>query len=193
MNDGHASFAPAPAGTLPDFPVSVGAVAAADFDHDGHLDLFVGGRVTPGFYPESPPSGLWLNRDGRFVDATAEIAPELKNIGMVTSALWSDVDGDGWVDLIVTLDWGGVRAFRNEQGRKLTDYSEKWGFTSGGTGWWTSIAAADFNHDGRIDYVVGNLGENTPFHATAAHPELLFNGDFAGNGQQQIIEAYYVR
>ncbi len=110
---------------------------------------------------------------------------------MVTSALWSDVDGDGWPDLLVALEWGQVKYFHNTQGKGFEDWTEKAGFASGGTGWWTSIAAADFNGDGRMDYVVGNVGLNTQYHADPAHPALLFSGDFRGNGSNQLIEAYY--
>jgi len=115
----------------------------------------------------------------------------LREVGMVTSALWSDVDGDGWCDLLLTLEWGPVRYFHNNQGRRFEDWSEKAGFAAAGTGWWNSIATADFNGDGRPDYAVGNLGLNTQYHADPAHPALLFAGDFNGDGSSQLIEAYY--
>jgi hypothetical protein len=111
---------------------------------------------------------------------------------MVTSALWSDVDGDGWPDLLLTLEWGGVRYFHNNAGRGLEDWTARAGFASGGTGWWTSIAAADFNGDGRPDFVVGNVGLNTQYHASPERPALLYYGDFKGAGEEpQVIEAYY--
>jgi hypothetical protein len=191
LNDGRGGLRPAPAGALPEFPVSAGAVAAADFDRSGRLGLFIGGRVVPGRYPLAPRSALWANRGGRFEDVTDAVAPALREVGMVTSALWSDVDGDGWVDLLVTLEWGAVRYFHNNQGRGLEDWSERAGFAAAGTGWWNSIAAADFNGDGRPDYVVGNLGLNTPYQASAEGPALLFYGDFRGDGGRQIVEAYY--
>jgi hypothetical protein len=190
LNDGHGGFQPAPDGTLPALPISAGAVAAADFDHSGRLGVFIGGRVQPGRYPLPPQSALLANRGGRFEDVTDVLAPGLREVGMVTSALWTDVDGDGWPDLLVALDWGGVRYFHNSQGRGLEDWSERAGFASAGTGWWTSIAAADFNGDGRVDYVVGNLGLNTPFRADPAHPALLYSGDFKGSGTQ-LVEGYY--
>jgi hypothetical protein len=193
LNDGHGGWTLAGPSDLPIFPVSVGALAAADFDRDGQLDVFVGGRVEPGKYPTSPRSALWLNRDGRFEDATASIAADLASVGMVTSAVWSDVDQDGWIDLVVTTEWGGVSVWRNESGRALTNVSEEWGFTAAGSGWWTSIASADFNGDGRPDFALGNVGLNTPYKATAEHPALLFRGNFVGRGRSapQLIEAYY--
>jgi len=192
FNDGRGGFQPAPADALPPLPISVGAVAAADFDHDGRLDLFIGGRVLPGEYPLAPRSALLANRGGRFEDVTDALAPDLREAGMVTSALWSDVDGDGWVDLLVTLEWGNVKYFHNRQGQGFEDWTVKAGFAAAGTGWWTSIAAADFNGDGHPDYVVGNVGLNTQYHADPTHPALLFYGDFnAEGGEPQIVEAYY--
>jgi hypothetical protein len=191
FNDGHGGFRPAPENALPQLPICAGAVAAADFDHSGRLSVFIGGRVQPGDYPLAPQSALLANRGGRFEDVTDSLAPELRNVGMVTSALWSDVDGDGWPDLLLALEWGGVKYFHNNQGRSLEDWSEKAGFSSAGTGWWTSIAAADFNGDRRPDYVVGNVGLNTQYRADPGHPALLFSGDFKGDGSTQLIEAYY--
>jgi hypothetical protein len=191
LNDGHGRLAPAAPNALPALPISVGAVAAADFTRSGRLGLFIGGCVSPGHYPVAPRSALLMNRGGNFEDITDTFAPGLRNVGMVTAALWSDVDGDGWPDLLVTLEWGRVSYFHNMQGRGLENWTEKSGFGSAGSGWWNSIAAADFNGDGRMDYVVGNLGLNTPYRADATHPALLFAGDFAGNGGSELIEADY--
>jgi hypothetical protein len=191
LNDGHGRFRPAPPGTLPELHVSAGAVAAADFDGSGRLGLFIGGRVLPGQYPLAPQSALWANRNGRFEDVTDSVAPGIREVGMVTSALWSDLDGDGWIDLLLTLEWGQVRYFHNSGGKTLEDWTEKAGFSSAGTGWWSSIASADLNGDGRPDYVVGNVGLNTPYSASTEHPALLYYGDFAGTGASQLVEAYY--
>jgi hypothetical protein len=124
------------------------------------------------------------------VDVTDEIAPGLRDAGMVTAALWSDVDGDGWPDLLVALEWGTIRCFHNDGGRHFDDATERWGFASAGTGWWTSLAAADFNGDSRMDYVAGNVGLNTPYRASAARPALLFSGNFGGSASH-LVEAYY--
>ncbi|HEU5080580.1 MAG TPA: FG-GAP-like repeat-containing protein [Opitutaceae bacterium] len=191
FNDGRGHFRPAPENSLPSLSISVGAAAASDFDRDGRLDLFLGARLIPGQYPLSPHSVLLQNRGGRFVDITNQFAPQLAEVGMVTSALWSDADADGWPDLLLTSEWGQVKCFHNQQGKSFEDWTEKLGFAAAGTGWWTSLAAADFNGDGRIDYAVGNVGLNTQYRATHAHPALLYSGDFKGDETTQLIEAYY--
>jgi len=191
LNDGRGGFRPAPDGALPPLPISAGAVAAADFTRNGLLGIFLGGRILPGQYPLPPRSALLINRGGRFEDVTDSMAPGLREVGMVTSALWSDVDGDGWPDLLLTLEWGHVKYFHNRQGAGFEDWTERAGFAAAGTGWWTSLASADFNGDGRPDYVVGNLGMNTQYRADPDHPALLFYGDFKGDGTSQLIEAYH--
>jgi hypothetical protein len=191
LNDGHGHFRPAPEGTLPQLSISAGAVCAADFERSGRLGIFIGGRVSPGLYPAAPESALLANRGGKFADVTDEIAPMLRHVGMVTSALWSDVDRDGWPDLLLTLEWGQVKYFHNNGGKKFEDWTEKAGFASAGTGWWRSIATADFNGDGRPDFVVGNVGLNTQYHADPEHPALLFSGDFADRGSNELVEAYF--
>ncbi len=189
LNDGHGALHLA-TDALPALPISVGAVAAADFDRDGKLDLFIGGRVLPGKYPLSPRSALLVNRGGKFEDVTEALAPGLRDVGMVSSALWSDVDGDGWVDLLLALDWGTIKYFHNKEGRGFEDWSVRAGFAAAGTGWWTSLASADFNGDGKPDYVVGNVGLNTQYHASPEHPALIFYGLFGGSGSPLLVEAY---
>jgi hypothetical protein len=191
LNNGAGGFQPTPDGTLPPLSISAGAVAAADFDRDGRLDLFIGARLIPGQYPLAPESVLLANRAGKFVDVTDTLAPGLREVGLVTAALWTDVDGDGWPDLLLALDWGKVTYFHNNQGKGFEDWTDRAGFATAGTGWWTSLASADFNGDGRPDYVVGNTGLNTQYHADAVHPALLFSGDFKGDGSNQLIEGYY--
>ncbi|HVU18384.1 MAG TPA: VCBS repeat-containing protein [Candidatus Didemnitutus sp.] len=179
-------------GLLPTLPINAGAVAIADFDRDGRQDVFIGGRVETGDYPSAPQSALLRNVGGRLEDVTDAIAPGLSRVGMVTAAVWADVDGDGWPDLVLTLDWGQVKYFHNRSGSGFEDWTERSGFASAGTGWWRSIAVADFNGDGVPDFVVGNVGLNTPYHASPDRPALLFVGDFAGRGEQpQLVEAAY--
>ena len=190
LNDGHGGFRPAPEGALPPLPVSAGAVAAADFDHSGRLAVFIGGRVLPGRYPVPPRSALLANRGGKFEDVT-DASPRA-----CARSAWSPrPSGPTSTGTAGPTSWsrssGEVRYFHNHQGKGFEDWTERAGFASAGTGWWTSIAAADFNGDGRPDYVVGNVGLNTQYRADAEHPALLFAGDFKGDGSTQLIEAYY--
>lgn len=190
LNDGTGEFSLAPEGTLPTTPANSGStVNAADFDRDGDLDLFVGGRVIPGQFPLPPKSQLLRNENGRFVDVVAESAPSLDQVGMVTAAIWSDVDADGWIDLLATLEWGNVKLFRNQQG-SLVDATEQAGFSSG-SGWHNSIAGGDFDGDGDVDFVVGNNGWNTKYHASNEKPSLLYYGDFEKSGRMRLVEAEY--
>ncbi len=191
LGDGHGGFHPAREDALPPLPINAGVAVAGDFDRDGRLDVFIGGRLLPGQYPMAPQSALLENRGGKFEDVTDALAPGLREVGMVTAALWTDVDGDGWLDLMLTLEWGTVKYFHNNQGKGFEDWTEKAGFAAAGTGWWMSLAAADFNGDGRPDYVVGNVGLNTQYHADPGHPALLYLGDFKGDGSNQLIEGYY--
>ncbi|BET68597.1 VCBS repeat-containing protein [Opitutales bacterium ASA1] len=191
-SDGEGGLRIRPTDTLPEFGGPVGALAVGDFDGDGRADVFVGGRQVPGRYPLPARSALWRNLgDGRFEDATAVWAEQASEIGMVTAALWSDVDGDGRPDLIVATEWGGVYSFRNDGGERLVDRSVEWGFATAGRGLWTSLAVGDFDGDGRPDFVLGNLGTNTPYAASEARPIELYHGDFGGRGPAQLIEAYY--
>ncbi len=192
LNDGSGTFAKAPEGALPDRRDSGSCVVAADYDRDGDLDLFVGGRVVPGAYPETPASALLRNDStpGRpkFTDVTAT-AEGLRGAGLVTAALWSDADGDGWIDLLICCEWGPVKVFLN-RGGSLEDASAESGIADR-LGWWRSIAGADLDGDGDLDYLVGNQGLNTPYKATPEKPELLFYGDFDGSGRKQVIEAKF--
>ncbi|MEX2188540.1 MAG: FG-GAP-like repeat-containing protein [Pirellulales bacterium] len=187
LNDGSGQFTKDAADALPDLRDSGSVVAAADYDGDGDLDLFVGSRVVPGQYPLSPPSRLLRNDGGKFVDASAEVAPSLATAGMVTSAVWSDADNDGRVDLFVTSEWGSLRLLVNENGR-LVDRTKEAGLASR-TGWYNGIAASDVDNDGDMDYIVTNFGLNTKYHAGAEKPALLYYGDFDGSGSMQLVEA----
>jgi hypothetical protein len=189
LNDGSGNFEEARAGTLPDIRDSGGTVAAADFDRDGDLDLFVGGRYVPRKYPTTPSSRLLLNESGRFLDATPELAPDLTVTGLVTSALWSDADQDGWLDLLITNEWGSVRLYHNREGH-LVDATEEVGFAQY-LGWWNSITGRDIDNDGDIDYAVANVGLNTKYHADPNNPVLLYYGNFGLKGKMRLVEASY--
>lgn len=197
LNNGQGKFEKAREAALPEVLDSGGVVAAADFDRDGDLDLFVGGRVVPSQYPVAPRSRLLRNDSTRdadggsaqFSDATDELAPELLETGLVTSAVWSDADGDGWIDLLVTHDWGPVKLFHNDQGR-LVDRTEGANLADR-LGWYNGIAAGDVDNDGDIDYVVTNAGLNTKYHASRDEPVQIYYGDFEGSGEMRIVEAKY--
>ncbi len=172
--------------SLPDLRDSSGAVAACDFDRDGDLDLFVGGRQVPGSYPEQPVSRLLENRGGRLVAVEDRRAPGLARTGMVTGALWSDVDDDGWLDLLLTHEWGPVKLWRNRDG-ELVDATVEAGLSER-SGWWNGIAGGDVDGDGDIDYAVTNFGLNSKYNASAESPQRIYWGDFEGRGVRRIVE-----
>ena len=182
---------------VPDLRDSGSIVCAADYDRDGDLDLFVGGRVVPGAYPTAPRSRLLRNdsAEGKalLADTTEKVADGLLQAGLVTSAVWSDTDRDGWIDLLVTLEWGPVKFFRNEpddQGRRLVDRTLETGL-QGRLGWWNGIEPRDFDNDGDTDYLVSNFGLNTQYQASDKKPELIYYGQFDGSGQSRILEAKF--
>ena len=185
----NGQFAIAPSDNMPIAFHSGSVVSAADFDRDGDLDLFVGSRVVPGEYPTSPVSQLLRNEGGKFVDVVDEVAPALKKSGMVTSAVWSDVNQDGDIDLMVTHEWGPVRCFINQDG-KLADATDSAGLSQL-TGWWNGITAGDVDNDGDTDFVVTNFGLNTKYHASDAHPARIYYGDFDGSGKRNIVESEF--
>ena len=180
---------------LPDFLSSGSCVKAADFDRDGDLDLFVGGRVVPWEYPKATSSYLLLNesRNGKvsFVMADETIADPLKDIGMICDALWSDFDGDGWVDLILAGEWMPIKFLKNNEG-KLLDIGSSSGLAQK-TGWWNSITGSDLDMDGDIDYIVGNQGLNTLNKASDSYPLRMYAADFDGNGGYDAIPAVYFK
>ena len=188
LNKGHGDFVLGLPNT-PDIRDSSGPVCAADFDRDGDLDLFIGGRLVPGEYPKTPKSRLLLNFEGVFTDVTTRLAPGLIDAGLVNASVWSDYDGDGWLDLWVVSEWGPVRVWRNQKG-KLGEVTQDLGLDNS-KGWWTSILPIDFDSDGDMDYAVGNLGYNTKYSASPAEPLVLHWGDMDGSGKPRLIEACY--
>ena len=167
---------------------SVGPLAVADVDGDGDLDLFVGGRVAPGAYPEPVSSRLLRNEGARFVLDTAN-AGELRAVGLVSAAVFSDVNGDGWPDLILAPEWGSLRLFLNEHGR-FRDATTAWGLDRI-VGRWNGVTTGDLDGDGRLDIVATSWGRNTRYHVDSGHPLLLYYGDFSGTRRWDMIEAQY--
>jgi hypothetical protein len=190
LNDGKGNFTRS-SNALPAFLVSTSVVKAADIDGDGDLDLFVGGRVVPGKYPQTPESKILINDGkGKFTDATSTVAPALAHLGMVTDALWMDLNKDGLNDLVIVGEWMPVKVFINQKGKledKSSDYIK---FAS--SGWWNRILAADFDGDGDLDLVLGNLGWNAQFKASEKEPLTMYYKDFDGNGSIDPIFCYYI-
>ena len=189
LNDGRGNFRKAE-GRLPSEAASGSRVAAADFDGDGHMDLFVGGRVVPWRYGVDPPSMLLRNDgNGHFTDVTDTVAPGLRHVGMVTDAVWRDLDGDGRPDLILVGEWMPITIFRNTRAGKFERLNVR-GLEKS-NGWWNRIVAGDFTGDGRIDFIVGNMGLNGRLRATPTEPTTMYVKDFANNGfVEQIITTY---
>jgi hypothetical protein len=186
LNEGAGKFRKADEDALPDLRDSGSVAAACDFDKDGDVDLFVGSRSVPRQYPLPPPSRLLINSGGRFEEKTPEV---IQQAGMITDAVWSDVDGNNWTDLLVTTDWGPVRVFSNEGG-KLVEKTGDSGLADR-LGWWLAIAPGDFDGDGDVDFVTTNFGLNTKYKVSPPQPGKLYYGDFEETGESHIIEAKY--
>ena len=178
---------------LPELTESGSVVTASDYNKDGKLDLFIGGRVRPGEYPLSPSSFLLKNfsSSAKIDFREDQNAPEVfDNLGMVTSALWTDFNNDTWPDLIVVGEFMAVRFFLNEQG-KLRDITDTTGLNHT-NGWWNSISAGDFDRDGDIDYVLGNLGLNSRYKAKPEEPLCIYAKDYDKNGQIDPVMCHYI-
>lgn len=182
---------------------STGPMAMADWDGDGDLDLFVGGRVVPGRYPEPPASWLLRNREGR-LELDTEASRSVTGAGMVSGAVFTDLDLDGWPDLVLACDWGPIRVLHNAQGKFIaTNLPVRWGAgvepgarsskldtTDSLTGWWNSVAVGDFDNDGRMDLIAGNWGRNHAQNAFLQAPLDMYFGDVPGADGFAVLEVH---
>ena len=191
INDGKGNFTKSNT-ALPKILSSKSCVKTADINGDGYPDLFVGGRVIPGRYPEIPESYILINDGkGHFTDETAKYNPDLKNIGMVTDAAWVDLNGDKKPDLVLVGEWMPITVFENTGG-KLTDATSKY-FDKQYTGWWNCLQVSDINHDGHPDLIAGNLGLNSQCKASNAEPAELYYKDFDNSGSIDPILCLYIQ
>ncbi len=193
VNDGKGNFT-IDMKALPTNMTSKMCVKAVDYDHDGDLDIFVSGRVDPWNYPKPVSSFIYRNdsRPGqvRFTDVTSQVAKPLENIGLVCDALFTDFDNDGWSDLILAGEWMPVTFLKNEKGI-FTNVTDKSGVQKQ-TGWWNTLAPGDFDNDGDIDYIVGNMGQNSFYRASEKYPVHITAADFDKNGSYDAFPSLFL-
>jgi hypothetical protein len=196
LNDGHGHFILSP-DALPVITDVTRAVAVADYDGDGDMDVFIGGRLSPGKYPQSPGSYILQNDHGKFRDVTATVCPALAvgtsaerktSRGMITGAVFTDIDGDKRPDLVVCGEWMEIKFFRN----KGNGFEELAG-EAGMHGLWRCMQAVDLDKDGDMDLVVGNMGLNNRYQTAAGRPMMLYAKDMDNNGTQELVPAYYIK
>ncbi|ASV28874.1 VCBS repeat-containing protein [Maribacter cobaltidurans] len=189
INDGNGNFTLVP-DKLPEIRKSGSVVIAKDFDGDGYVDLFVGGRTPFAKYPIAEKSFLLKNENGTLVDVTDSMAPKLREIGMVTDATWADIDGDGLDDLVVVGEFMPITVFKNN-GAALTKLEETG--IDNILGFWESILAHDFDNDGDLDFIVGNLGANNFYQPSPERPTKLVSKDFDNNGTVDPVMFTYLK
>ncbi|ETZ19159.1 hypothetical protein N824_10480 [Pedobacter sp. V48] len=191
INDGQGNFTKAK-NALPKMLSSKSCVRVADITGDGMLDLFVGGRVIPGRYPETAQSYILVNDGkGNFADKTANYNAAIKNIGMVTDAAWVDMNGDAKPDLVLVGEWMPITVFES-QNSKLVEVTTKY-FDKKYAGWWNCLQVSDLNNDGHPDIIAGNLGLNAQCRASDAEPAEMYFKDFDENGSVDPILCLYIQ
>ncbi|MFS4493620.1 VCBS repeat-containing protein [Maribacter sp. 2308TA10-17] len=186
LNDGNGNFFRAASAALEKLPKNGKTVTAIDFDQDGDQDLIIGNRAIPQKYPNPSTSSIYENINHEFVDVTEKVAPEFLEFGIVNKVISTDFDNDGWQDFIAVGEWTGIGMFRNNKGsfKNISDLSKD---ISDLKGWWFSVSETDVNNDGLADYLVGNVGTNLKFDASAKKPFKVFANDFDDNGTQDIV------
>ncbi|WP_207510929.1 VCBS repeat-containing protein [Longitalea luteola] len=189
-NDGKGHFKYQPNAFPQNIRIIAGCVQSGDYDNDGDPDLFIGSRVTRQ-YPLPGRSYILQNDKGVFTDVTANVCKELVQPGMITAAVWTDLDNDKQTDLVIAGEWMPVRFFRNDRGR-LREVTAATGI-SNLSGMWRSVAAADIDHDGDVDLVAGNLGLNCDYQVSDTTPMELYAADLDGNGSIDPIPFYYIK
>lgn len=189
LNDGSGSFRLDP-DAFPEIYIHGSCIEAYDFDKDGNVDLFIGGRIEAGKYGVSPRSYL-LRNDGRgkFIDVSQVALPKSK-LGMITDACWHDVNADGLVDLIIVGEWMPITILQQTKAGKFEDMTEKFGLANS-QGWWNTIFKRDLNKDGSFEFLVGNAGLNSRLKASVDKPVELFVADIDGNGSLDPVLTYY--
>jgi hypothetical protein len=178
---------------IPETRISGLEISVNDFDQDGDLDLFVGGRLSPKKYPYPSSSRILENQSinglTKFVDITDQKLSSLKDIGLVTTSKWVDIDGDSWEDLIVAGEWMSVRFFKNNSGKSFTEVTDQV-FMADQRGWWYDIEKGDFDNDGDMDLILGNLGLNYKYQASEEKPFRVYLNDFDENMTYDIVLSY---
>ena len=190
INDGQGNFSKSN-NALPAITQSSQCVKASDIDNDGDVDIFVGTRLISGKYTFPATSYLLINDNGNFRQASAETAPALTNIGMVTEAIFTDIDKDNDEDLLLVGEWMEIKVLTNNNG-VFEDTSENFGLKDTRGMWW-SITASDLDNDGDDDYIIGNLGKNNKFKASTEHPFKVYANDFDNNGTNDVVLAKFYK